>query len=130
MSTASTINLPFLKSTFVAPAFASGVNFDYIIENNSNIPIGNYLVWTYLNIKGDTDTDLGPVITVLANVPIAPNTFNISGLIINDGSVVFQSSQIAIITTEQPNIFFQGAILFNTATNAPTVTGTIFFLPI
>jgi len=128
MSSASTIGLPFLKSSIVAPIFTSGVPFDYLIENNSNIPIGNYLVWTYLFIQGDTDTDLGVVISALANGPLYPNTFNPSGTLINNGSITFQSSQIVIITTEQPNIILQGSVLFNN--NAPTVSGTIFFLPI
>jgi hypothetical protein len=128
MSSASTIGLPFLKSTIVAPTFTSDATFDYLIENNSNIPIGNYLVWTYLYIKGDTDTDLGVVVTALANGPLYPNTFNPSGLVIDDGSITFQSSQIVIITTDQPNINLQGSVVFNN--NAPTVTGTIFFLPI
>ena len=129
MSSASTIGLPYLQSVFVAPAFASGVAFNFLIENNSNIPIGNYLVWTYLFIQGDTDTDLGPIVLALANTTtLFPNTLNSGGTLINGGSITFQSSQIASITQEQPNINLQGSVLFNG--NVPTVNGTIFFLPI
>lgn len=128
MSSASTLNLPYLKSVFVAPDFTAGVGFNYLIENNTTIPIGNYLVWIYLYIKGDTDTDLGAVTTALANDSLYLNTYNAGGSIINDGILTFQNSQIVIITTEQSTINLQGSILFNN--NAPTVSGSIFFLPI
>ena len=128
MSSSSTINLPFLKSNMTAPVINSGVAFNLNIENNSNIPIGNYLVWTFLNIKGNTNTDLGPVATALLNGPLFPNVFNPSGSLINNSSLTFQNSQIVIITTEQPNAVLQCSILFSG--NAPTITGTIIFLPI
>jgi len=128
MSSASTINLPFIKCNMTAPAFASGVPFNLIIENNTSIPIGNYLVWTSLIIEGDTDTDLGPVATALLNGPLFENVFNPGGSLINDGSLTFQNSQIVIITTEQPNIIFQCSLLFGG--NDPTIVGTISFLPI
>jgi len=129
MSSASTIGLPYLKSAFTAPVFDSGVGFNFIFENDNAIPIGNYLVWTYLFIEGDTDTDLGPIVTALANTTqLYPNTLNPGGTVIDDGSITFQSSQLAIITQEQANINVQGSIQFNG--NAPTVTGSIFFLPI
>jgi len=128
MSSASTIGLPFLKSDFVAPAFTSGVGFNFIIENDSSIPVGNYLVWTYLYIKGDTDTDLGPIVIILDNGLLYPATLNSAGTIINDGAITFQTSQIISITTEQPNIILKSSITFSN--NEPTVSGTIYFLPI
>jgi hypothetical protein len=128
MSSASTIGLPYLKSAFTAPVFVSGVAFNFILENDNAIPIGNYLVWTYLFIEGDTDTDLGTIVTALDNGILYPNTFNPGGSVINDGSITFQYSQLVIISAEQPNINLQGALQFNG--NAPTVTGSIFFLPI
>ena len=129
MSSASTIGLPYLSSTFVAPALVSGTPFGFILENDSPIPIGNYLVWTYFDIQGDTDTDLGPIVISLNNTPtLFPYTLNPGGVVIDNGSVTFQSSQLVIITTEQPNIILGGAVQF--ANNAPTITGSIFFLPI
>jgi len=128
MSSASTINLPFIKCNMTAPAFASGVPFNLIIENNTTIPIGNYLVWTFLTIEGDTDTDVGPISTLLGNGPEFPNVFNPAGSLINGGALAFQNSQIVIITEEEPNIDFRCSLPF--AGNAPTIVGTIFFLPI
>jgi hypothetical protein len=128
MSSASTINLPFLKSDFTAPAYTSGVQFDFILDNDFSIPIGNYLVWIYLFIEGDTDTDLGPIQILLDNGPNYPNTLNPAGTLINDGSITFQSSQLVSISTEQPNVIFQGSVAFNN--NRPNVSGSISFLPI
>jgi hypothetical protein len=130
MSSASTIGLPFLKSAIVAPTFTSTVPFDFLIENTSSIPVGNYLVWTYLYIQGDVNTALGQVVTNISinGAPFRPNTFNAGGIDLNNNSITFQSSQIVIVSIEQPQIILQSTIVF--FNNAPTISGTIFFLPI
>ena len=129
MSTASTaLGLPFLKSTFTAPAFTSGADFNYILANAFNIPVGNYLTWLYLEIEGNTDTDLGPVITLINNGTSYTSTFNQSGVALNNSGITFQNSQFISITTAQPNLILRGAIGFGNT--RPTVTGTIIFYPI
>jgi len=128
MSSASTIALPFLKSNFTAPAFTSGTQFDFILNNDFNIPAGNYIVWTYIRIQGNVDTDLGPVIIGLNNGTLYPFTFNPAGTLINTNILEFQNSQIVSFSTNQPDIDLIGSIGF--LNNRPTVSGTIFFYPI
>jgi hypothetical protein len=128
MSSASTIGLPFFKSNFVAPVITNGTLFNYALSNNFNIPVGNYLAWIYLSIRGTTDTTLGPVITLINNGPEAYSfTLNSSTIDLNGETIAFQNTQVVSITnTEIINL--QGQINFDN--NAPTIAGIIYFYPI
>jgi len=128
MSSASTVGLPFLKSTFTAPAFTAGADFNYILSNDFIIPVGNYLAWVYLEIQGNIDTDLGPVITLINNGTPYTFTFNQSGSTINNAGITFQNSQFISITTTQPSLNLVGAVGFTNT--RPTITGTIIFYSI
>jgi hypothetical protein len=129
MSSASTIGLPFFKSSFISPpVITDGTLFNYTLTNYFNIPAGNYIAWVYLTIRGNVDTALGPVISVINNGSIAyPFTVNPSPIDLNAQTVAYQNTQIVSINTNQP-IFLQGQINFENT--APNVVGVIFFYPI
>jgi hypothetical protein len=128
MSSASTIGLPFFKSTFVAPVITDGTLFNYALSNNFDIPAGNYIAWIYLSIKGDTDTTLGPVITVINNgIDKYSFTVNPSTVDLNDATIAYQNTQVISINTIQ-TINLQGQINFDN--NTPAIAGVIYFYPI
>jgi hypothetical protein len=128
MSSASTIGLPFFKSNFVAPVITNGTLFTYALSNNFNIPPGNYLAWIYLSIRGDTDTTLGPVITLINNGPeVYSFTLNSSTIDLNGDTIAFQNTQVVSITNEEI-INLKGQINFDN--NTPSIAGIIYFYPI
>jgi hypothetical protein len=129
MSSASTIGLPFFKSSFISPpVITDGTLFNYTLTNYFNIPAGNYIAWVYLSIRGNTDTALGPVASVINNGSTAyPFTVNPSAIDLNAQSIAFQNTQIVSINTNQ-QIFLQGQINFDNT--APSIAGTIYFYPI
>lgn len=128
MSSASTLGLPFFKATFVAPVIITGTLFNYALSNNFNIPSGNYIAWIYLSIKGDTDTTLGPVITLINNgIDKYSFTVNSSTIDLNDSTIAYQNTQVITIDTPQ-TINLQGQINFDHTT--PSIAGIIYFYPI
>jgi hypothetical protein len=130
MSTASIINLPiiFQSNLTVTTAIVSGVPFDYTLSNNFQIPKGNYLIWTYLTITGDTDTILGTVATVIdIGGSITGFTSSTNNVTINDGIVRYQNCQINTVET-LTNFTLNGIIGYNNT--PPNITGTIIFYPL
>jgi hypothetical protein len=129
MSSASTIGLPFFNSTFISPTtITNGTLFNYGLINNFNIPVGNYLAWIFLAIRGDTDTELGPVITVINNgVNAYPFTSNTSTVALDGDTLAFQNTQVISITNAGI-INLQGQINFNN--NAPGIAGIIYLYPV
>lgn len=128
MSSASIKGLPFFKSDFVSPPLTSNTNFTYLLTNDFSIPIGNYLAWIYLSIQGNTDTELGPVVTAINNTTTFPFTINPTSIQLDADTVVFQNTQLIEITVAQPNLILVGKVLFNNT--APSIGGTIYFYPI
>jgi len=131
MSSASTIALPYFKSNFTTPVFNSTTPFNCILQTNSNIPAGNYLSWLAINVDGNTDTEIGIIISVIANgTTTYQNTYNLTenAIVIGDELVVFQNTQFLSFATEQPELNLVLNLLYEG--NRPTITGTIILYPI
>jgi hypothetical protein len=131
MSSASTIGLPFLKTIFEAPIIVSETRFDYILLNNFTIPTGNYLAWIYLEIEGNVDTELGTVLTIINNGAPDVYSFTVNSSLVNieAGTIAYQNTQVISITTPE-TISLSGSVFYTDTTNAPTITGTLYFYPI
>lgn len=126
MSSASTaLGIPLQRSTFLSPVnFNSNVGFQYILGTPITLQPGNYLVWYYFEINGDTDTEIVVFQYSLNNFA---NTLVYNNVVINGGELPLQSSQIISITTPT-NVVLNSAIIYTNT--QPDITGTIIFSPL
>jgi hypothetical protein len=128
MSSASTLGIPLQQAQFASPLnFASGGVFNYTLENAITLQPGNYLVWIYFYIEGDTDTELNQFQYYILNNINYFNTLVQQPLQLNDNILPLQTTQILSIS-EPTNLVLRSIINYDQT--QPNITGTIVFSPL
>lgn len=126
MSSASTaLGIPLQRSTFLSPVnFNSNVLFQYVLGTPITLQPGNYLVWYYFQIQGDTDTEIDIYQYSLNNFS---NTLVQNPVAINDGQIPLQSTQIITVTTPT-NVVLNCLVVYTNS--QPDISGTVIFSPL